>query len=358
VTAAGRDTVLQTPPLDSWVVELADELSGGLRSLVRPHLGRTASRGLAGIAAGGDTTFAIDREAEAYLAAFLEGREAKVAVYSEDRGLVRYGDPRYVFIVDPIDGTRPAAAGLEAACVSVAVAPWMEAPAMGDVLYGAIHEIKGEGVFTARRGGGAKLTNAGVTVAGAGDGPLLQWDAALQPTFSTNVDLCRLFWTIGFRGRPAAELVAVLGGLIDMSSVDGGVFDLGSATFGMTRILTGQMDAYVDVGPRMIELAPWVEDRFRAVGHGHVLNNSPHDVAAATLILRETGCPVTDAAGRSLDQRPLLGSDADHQMSVVASATQELHDAILVEVARGMDSLLARGPLVAPSPGHESGGRS
>ena len=43
-----------------------------------------------------------------------------------------------------------------------------------------------------------------------------------------------------------------------LSSVDGAVFDIGSATYSMTRILTGQLDAYIDVGPRMIEVAPWV----------------------------------------------------------------------------------------------------
>jgi hypothetical protein len=90
------------------------------------------------------------------------------------------------------------------------------------------------------------------------------------------------------------------------------------------------------VGPLMIERAPWVEARFREVGKGHVLNNSPYDVAASTLMLREAGCVVTDAAGRSLDDRPLLGSDMHYQMSVVASANPELHQAILVEVAAGV----------------------
>jgi myo-inositol-1(or 4)-monophosphatase len=153
--------------------------------------------------------------------------------------------------------------------------------------------------------------------------------------------LSRLFWTIGFRGRPAAELVAALGGLIDKSSVDGGVFDLGSATYCMTRLLTGQLDAYIDVGPRMIELVPEVEARFREVGRGAVLNNSPYDVAATALILQEAGCPVTDAGGRSLDGRPLLGADMSHQMSVIASSNRRLHEAVLAEVERGMEHLAA-----------------
>ena len=46
-----------------------------------------------------------------------------IAFYSEDRGYVEFGTPRAILVVDPIDGTRPAAAGLESCCVSVAVVP-------------------------------------------------------------------------------------------------------------------------------------------------------------------------------------------------------------------------------------------
>ncbi|GAB4258000.1 MAG: hypothetical protein Kow00129_17680 [Thermoleophilia bacterium] len=191
-------------------------------------------------------------------------------------------------------------------------------------------EIKEGGVFRAARGEGVEARTAG---------------GAERPVIpSSTVDLGRLFWTLGFRGRPALELATVLGGLIDRSSVDGAVFDLGSATYCMTRILTGQLDAFVDVGPRMIEVAPWVEKRFREVGKGAVLNNAPYDVAASALILQEAGCPVTDAAGRSLDRRPLLGADVGFQMSVVASANADLQALLLGEVSRGLEELVRRGP--------------
>lgn len=321
--------------IPSWVPDLADALAGGLRDLVQPHLGRVAARALAGRAAGGDTTFAVDELAEVFMTEFLAAQERPLAVYSEDRGYQEWHGPaEYVLIVDPIDGTRPALAGFEAACVSVAVARKVERPTMADVVYGVIVEIKEGGVFRATRGRGVDIR----TAAGR----------PRPPAVSTNVDLSRLFWTIGFRGRPAVELVAVLGGLIDRSSVDGAVFDIGSATYSMTRLLTGQLDAYVDVGPLMIEVAPWVEARFREVGKGHVLNNSPYDVAASTLMLLEAGCVVTDAAGRRLAGRPLLGSDMYHQMSVVAAANLELHQAIVTEVAAGVRALARPG---APAPG-------
>ena len=312
--------------LDPWVAELADGLAAALRGIVRPHLGLTAARGLAGTAVGGDTTFAIDETAENEIGRFLDEWGAPVAVYSEDKGLRTWSEePRYVLIVDPIDGTRPAAAGFEAACVSIAVARWSERPTMADVVYAVVQEIKEGGVFRGRRGDGVEIFD------GAGSARPLR--------LSPNTDLSRLFWTIGFRGRPAAELVAVLGELIDRSSVDGAVFDIGSATYSMTRILTGQLDAYVDVGPRMLEVAPWVERRFRAVGNGGVLNNAPYDVAATTMLLEEAGCAVTDALGRSLGARPLLGSDVALQMAVVASANVGVQQALLAVIGAGMERL-------------------
>ena len=109
-----------------------------------------------------------------------------------------------------------------------------------------------------------------------------------------------MFWTYGFRGRPARGLVEVLAELIDGSSVGGGTFDLGSATYDMTRIITGQLDAYIEPGPRMIEDVPGMREEFERVGGGAVLNNSPYDLAAAALCLQEGGAIVTDAYGREI----------------------------------------------------------
>ena len=58
------------------------------------------------------------------------------AYYSEDGGLQGCADPELILIVDPIDGTRPAAAGFEMACVSIAAVPPLAAPTMGDVMKG------------------------------------------------------------------------------------------------------------------------------------------------------------------------------------------------------------------------------
>ena len=296
--------------------ELVRDLALTLRECVLPHLGSHAGRVHEAAAAGGDVTFAIDAEAERALEAFLAERAPDVAFYSEDRGLVEPdGGAQTVLVVDPIDGTRPALAGLESCCVSVAAAPIGGEPAMGDVTVGCVVEIPSGRVFLAERG------------AGVVEGPPVR--------LSENERIDRMFWAYGFRGRPARPLVAVIGDLIDASSVGGATFELGSAAFDMTRVVTGQLDAYVEPGPRLVDELPGMRAEFERVGGGAVLNNSPYDLAAATLILEEAGAVVTDAYGRSLAACPLLGAEHEFQMSVVASGNPALQAAILSALDAG-----------------------
>jgi myo-inositol-1(or 4)-monophosphatase len=320
------------------VKELVAELALGLREHVLPHLGSHAGRAHLQTGTGGDVTFAIDEEAEAYLERFLAERAPDVAYYSEDRGLVMPAPselPEFppkeipVLLVDPVDGTRPAMAGLESCCVAVAAAPLGDgAPTMGDVEVACVAEIKSGTTFIAVRGSGVQIRTA--------DGRLSTAD------LSSNTDISRMFWTLGFRGRPALPLIHVLGELIDASSVGGAVFDLGSAAFDLTRLVTGQLDAYLDVGSRMIEEAPSLYSRFEQVGGGAILNNSPYDLAAPVLCLEEAGGVVTDARGDPLGARPLLGSGHDFQMSCVAAANSQLHERIMHFVEGGIARLADR----------------
>jgi myo-inositol-1(or 4)-monophosphatase len=295
------------------------ELATALREEVAPELGSHAGRAHAGAGAGGDVTFAIDERAESFMERFLAERAPDVAFYSEDRGLVApAGDAEWVLVVDPIDGTRPAMAGFEAACVSVALAPLGDGnPTMGDVQVGCVVEIKSGRAYIAERGKGVEPA----------------------PALSENTDLSRMFWAYGLRGRPVRRIAEVIGELIDASSVGGGTFDLGSATYDMTRVVTGQLDAYVEPGARLIADVPGMREEFERIGSGAVLNNSPYDLAAVVLICEEAGAVVTDAYGQSLAARPVLGSGVEFQLSCVTAATPELHALILAELDAGMERL-------------------
>ncbi|MEX1008169.1 MAG: inositol monophosphatase family protein [Acidimicrobiia bacterium] len=303
---------------------LAASVASSVRDAVYQLLGTAVARLRVGRAPGGDATLHIDEIAERVVEQQLEAA-GDVGFYSEDRGLVTFGQPRAFFVIDPIDGTRPAAAGLESCCVSIAVVPPSEDARLGDVSFGVVHELKTGARFFASRDGGAR----GETSTGSA--------VPLAP--SANTELGALFWTAGLRGRPLVPTSVVLEELVDGSSMGGGYFDLGSAAFNLTRIATGQLDAYVDVGRRIADEVPSTEAAFLAVGEGSVCTNFPYDVAAATLIVQEAGGVVTHADGRPLDDHPAIGSSRAHGLAVLGAASRELHALLLAAVDRGIDRL-------------------
>jgi myo-inositol-1(or 4)-monophosphatase len=302
-------------------LELVRDCALALREVVVPWLGR--GRENAGVGAGGDVTFAIDEVAESALEQFLADRAPRVAYYSEDRGLVGTADATDVLVVDPIDGTRPAMAGLESACVAVAIAPLGDGdPVMADVSEACVVEIKSGDRFVAAAGAGVVQSSRPVAL-------------------SANADMSRMFWAYGFRGRPARATAELLAELIDTSSVGGGTFELGSQAFAMTRLVTGQLDAVVEVGSRMVDEVPGLRAVFEQVGGGQILNNSPYDLAAPWLVLREAGGVISDGWGRPLDGRRLLGTGHEFQMSSVSAADPQLHAALVREVDAGIARLIA-----------------
>ncbi|MGO9754015.1 MAG: inositol monophosphatase family protein [Solirubrobacteraceae bacterium] len=300
------------------------ELAQSLRERVLPELGSHAGRAQHSGGAGGDVTFAVDLLAEESLCEFVATRAPRMAFYSEDRGLVSDGDDTHVLVVDPIDGTRPAMAGLESACVAVALAPLLDGePTMADVEIGCVVEIKSGDWFLAQRGNGLQSSR--------------------RVALSANADLSAMFWGYGLRGRPARQTVEVLAELIDASSVGGGTFELGSQAFAMTRVATGQFDAVVEVGSRLIDDVPGMRECFEHVGRGQVLNNSPYDLAAPWLCLREAGGVISDGWGAPLDGHRLLGAGHQFQMSSISASNVLLHNRLVRAIDAGIARLRAIG---------------
>jgi myo-inositol-1(or 4)-monophosphatase len=299
------------------------DLALAIRERVLPHLGSHAGRARLRDGAGGDVTFALDAVAESGLAELIEQHAPGMAFYSEDRGLVASPAASHVLVVDPIDGTRPAMAGLESACVAVALAPLGDGePTMADVREGCVVEIKSGDWFWARKDEGMRATRA----------------VALSP----QSEVAGMFWGYGFRGRPVRPTVEVLGELIDASSVLGGTFELGSQAFAMTRIVTGQLDAVVEVGSRLIDEVPQLRPEFERIGRGQVLNNSPYDLAAPWLCLREAGGVVSDGWGEPLDENRLLGSGHRYQMSSISAANPALHEKLVRAIDEGVARLRSK----------------
>jgi myo-inositol-1(or 4)-monophosphatase len=132
----------------------------GLQAVLRAHptstqrVIETGERG-----EGGDLTLVIDAAAEAAVFSELDGLHddgARFTAVSEERGIVDYGDPGVLVVIDPIDGSLNAKRGLTHHALSVAVA---DGPTMADVVFGYVYDLGPGEEWRAVRGGGAHLND-------------------------------------------------------------------------------------------------------------------------------------------------------------------------------------------------------
>jgi myo-inositol-1(or 4)-monophosphatase len=106
---------------------------------------------------GGDKTLEIDQIAEDVVFAELRKLHdagARFTAVSEEAGVVDFGDPDRLVVIDPIDGSVNAKRGLPHFALSVAVA---EGPTMADVVFGFVQDFGPDEEWVATRGGGARL---------------------------------------------------------------------------------------------------------------------------------------------------------------------------------------------------------
>ncbi len=301
------------------------QLSASIRDSVRPWVLAAKGGEVVGRAHSGDATFEIDEIAERHLREFLEDTDYSIAIFSEDKGLVmpRTRRPEWLLVVDPIDGSRNAKSGFEGCMVSVALARYSERPRLSDVTHGLLHEIIGERVFYAEKGKPAEIIRNGKTE---------------KPLLSKNEDLGLLKWSLTIPGRPASLVFGLMADLIDVSSVRGGFFSCNSTCYSISRILTGQQDAYVDIANRIVRDFPVAEQKFREIAQGRITGFSSYDIAAAFLMAKQAGLPITDAYGKPLDDMELLDVSSANLRSCVAASNGSLHAKILAYIEEHMKS--------------------
>ena len=215
---------------------------------------------------GGDRTLQIDADAEQ--AVFdeldrLHDEGARFTAVSEERGVVEYGDPGVIAIIDPIDGSINAKRGIPHHAISIAVA---EGPTMRDVVFGFIHDYGPGEEWSARRGGGAFL-----------DGVALPTEARERRTGDGKLEVLGIESAEPHWVREAADALA---------EVTYRVRALGTIAATLCQVAGARMDG-------MVTLA-----RCRAV-----------DAAAGQLIVREAGGHVAftsyeDPLGAPLDTEP------------------------------------------------------
>ena len=206
---------------------------------------------------GGDDTTAIDDAAERAVVARLEELHrggTEFTLVSEELGERAFGSSATRVVVDPIDGSVNAKRGLRHFCLSIAVA---EGTAMGDVVFGYVHDFGSGEEWTATRGGGGQLDGA----------PL----GGVPPK-----DPVEILVLEGTLSSSVADYAEALVGYAQRFRI------MGSLALSLCQLAAGRVDAVCSLrGARSV------------------------DIAAAQLLVREVGLSIGYADGSPFDDAPL-----------------------------------------------------
>lgn len=128
-------------------------------------------------AGGFDPVTEGDRAAEIAIRAVIEQHFPDHGILGEEHGSVGL-DREYVWVIDPIDGTRAFIDGRDVWCVSIAVVEH------GATVAGVLDCAARNEVFTATTGSGALLNDAPIRVASGREPPIVAGPKALLAAFA------------------------------------------------------------------------------------------------------------------------------------------------------------------------------
>lgn len=301
-----------------YALEKIVTLATKVRDTVLKSAGTLKGRSIKGFSVGGDTQFDIDHLAETVVLQYVKEHFKDCFLFTEDYKDSDLENKKMLMIIDPIDGTRALAAGLEMATIAIAVAPLTtKEPTINDISQAFVMELKtGAWIY-------ADIENENITSKG--------FHFSI-PNLNKNACLDTMFWTFEFNGHPVNLMVNAYGHLIDKTANKGGVFIFNSATYSILKIITGQCDAYVDIGNRILKDNTKLLPDFERVGNGKVLHLFPYDIAAIAFIAKKTGVTISDGYNRSLATTKLLSLDWTNQQSCIAAANETLHTAICASI--------------------------
>jgi len=165
---------------------------------------------IVGTGLGGDETTAVDKAAEAAILARLQVLD-DVTILSEEVG--RLGDGATFVVVDPIDGSLNAKRGIPFFAVSIAVA---DGGRMGDVHFGYVYDFGSGEEWVARRGGGATLNGAPLTVRPKETIEILAFEATRSALIARDAPkVADLAYRLRIMGSLALSLCHLAAGRID-----------------------------------------------------------------------------------------------------------------------------------------------
>jgi myo-inositol-1(or 4)-monophosphatase len=188
----------------------------------------------------------VDRQAEQAIIQELRGKFPNHAILGEESG--KHAGNEFQWVIDPLDGTTNYLHGLPQFAVSIALLH------KGKLEHGVVYDPLREEMYTASRGGGARLN-----------------DRRLRVSQRPGLEGALLGTGIPFRDqRFVKEYLGMMEALIKDTS---GIRRPGSAALDFAYLAAGRTDGFWELG-----LAQW-------------------DFAAGALLVREAGGVVTDLSG-------------------------------------------------------------
>lgn len=189
----------------------------------------------------------IDQAAEKEIISIIHKAYPKHGFLAEEQGEIAGND--YIWIIDPIDGTRNYIHGFPHFAISIALR-------VGDKIeHGVIYDPVRNELFTASRGRGAQLNERRIRV-----------------SQRTRLEECLFGTGFPYRHSPALQK-AYLNSLNELMPHCGDLRRAGAATLDLAYVASGRLDGFWELG-----LKPW-------------------DVAAGSLLVREAGGLLADIDG-------------------------------------------------------------
>ncbi|PHS69713.1 MAG: inositol-1-monophosphatase [Methylophaga sp.] len=188
----------------------------------------------------------VDRLAEQEIINTIHKSYPEHAILAEESG--QQGDNDTVWVIDPLDGTTNFLHGFPHYCVSIAIM------VRGKIEHGVIYDPLRDELFTASRGGGAKLNDRRMRV-------------------GRNKDLAGSLLATGFPFKYPQYLAPYLATFNALFPQVADVRRGGSAALDLAYVAAGRVDGYWEIG-----LKKW-------------------DLAAGVLLIEEAGGVVSDFIG-------------------------------------------------------------
>jgi len=194
-----------------------------------------------------DLVTEIDRASEEFLLSEINQRWPGSYIMAEESGVTQ-GDADHAWYIDPLDGTVNYSHHIPIFSVSIGYAH------KGSMKMGVVYDPLRDEIFTAERGGGARLNGAAITV-------------------SETTELQKSLLVTGFPYDAWNTPRDNFENFVRLAKLTQGVRRLGSAALDACYVASGRFDGFWEMS-----LKPW-------------------DVAAAGLIAEEAGAKVTNVNG-------------------------------------------------------------